>query len=388
MTEFLIPKRFVLVAGEASGDQIGAPLIEALKQAHPGAEFVGIGGPAMTAAGLKAWWDCSELAVMGLAEVLKHLPRLLRLRRELVSRCLEFEPDCFIGIDAPDFNLGVERRLKQRGVKTVHYVSPSIWAWRQKRAAKIGRSADLVLCLFPFEPALYERFEVNATFVGHPLADVLPLAPDQDAARAITGLPGDKRFVAVLPGSRVSEVQRLGPVFADAVRLIKQRRPEVEFVSPAATAQTMSLFVEQLNAAQTGTKAYVCQGLSREAMVASDVVMLASGTAALEAMLAKKPMVVGYKVAGLTYAIVKLFRMLKVDQFSLPNALANEALVPEHMQQGFTAEAMASDVLRLLDDTDQRLHLKDRFAAIHQTLRGDGAGRAASAVTGLLEQRA
>jgi lipid-A-disaccharide synthase len=382
------PLRIALVAGEASGDLLGAGLIAELKRRHPGALFVGIGGEQMQAAGLDAWYDASELAVMGIVEVLKHLPRLLSLRSELRKRVLDWKPDVFIGIDAPDFNLGVERWLKQRGVKTVHYVSPSVWAWREKRAEKIGRSADRVLCLFPMEPAIYERHGVDARFVGHPLADEMPLHPDRDEARMRLGLDDEAPVLALLPGSRVGEVERLSGDFLAAAARLRAAEPRLSVVAPMANAQARAAFERVLashpDAAALRPALHVTDGGARTVMVASDVVLLASGTATLEAMLAKRPMVVAYKIAPLTYTLVKTFGLLKTDTYSLPNVLAGERVVPELMQHDCTPEKLAEAALALLRDRTRAAALPARFEQIHASLRRDASARAADAVADLL----
>ena len=381
------PRRVALVAGEASGDLLGASLIEQLRLRWPGAEFVGVGGPAMREAGMATWFDASELAVMGLSEVLRHLPRLLRLRRELRQRVLDWKPDVFIGIDAPDFNLGVERWLKQRGVRTVHYVSPSVWAWREKRAAKIGQSADLVLCLFPMEPAIYAKHDVDARFVGHPLADTMPLDPDRDAARAALGLDRERPVLALLPGSRVGEIQRLGADFIGAAARVLAAEPRLQVVAPMAGAQARATFESLLathpDAAALGPALQVIDGQSRTAMVASDVILLASGTATLEAMLAKRPMVVAYRVSALTYRLVKGLGMLKVDHYALPNVLAGQPLVPELMQDDCRPDALADACLAWLRGTGVEA-LAPTFLALHETLRRDASAQAAQAVVELV----
>jgi lipid-A-disaccharide synthase len=375
--------RIALVAGETSGDQLGAGLIHALRGRFPDAGFAGIGGEGMRAAGMDTWFDASELAVMGLAEVLAHLPRLLGVRRALRERVLAWKPDVFVGIDAPDFNLGVERWLKQRGVRTVHYVSPSVWAWRESRAEKIGRSADRVLCLFPMEPAIYARHGVDARFVGHPLADALPLEPDRDAARAALGIPADACVLAVLPGSRLGEIRRLGGTFLDAARRLAAELPGLRVVVPAANAACRHE-IEVLLAAGGVEHAQVLDGHAQRAMIASDAVLLASGTAALEAMLCKRPMVVAYRLAPLSHAIVRAFGLLKVERVSLPNVLAGESLVPELLQDDCTPERLAAALLPLLRDPAQPAALLPRFRELHLQLRQDASARAADAVADLL----
>ena len=371
--------RIALVAGEASGDLLGAGLIDALKRRFPDAQFAGIGGDAMRAAGMDTWFDASELAVMGLAEVLGHLPRLLRVRRALRERVLAWKPDVFIGIDAPDFNLGVERWLKARGVRTVHYVSPSVWAWRESRAEKIGRSADRVLCLFPMEPPIYARHGVDAQFVGHPLADTMPLEPDRAAARAELGLAGDAPVLAVLPGSRLGEIARLGADFLQAAARVADEVPGLQVIIPAANA-ACRVALERLLAQTPLPGAQLIDGRARVAMVASDVILLASGTATLEATLAQRPMVVAYKVAPLTYTIVKRLGLLKVDRYALPNILAGEDVVPELMQHDCTPSALADAVLGWFRDPAARDALAPRFRDLHRQLRRDASEAAAAAI--------
>ena len=376
-------RRVALVAGEASGDLLGAGLVQELRERWPDAEFAGVGGPQMRQAGMDTWHDAGELAVMGLSEVLRHLPRLLRLRSGLRRRLLEWQPDVMVGIDAPDFNLGLERWLKQRGVRTVHYVSPSVWAWREKRAQQIGKSADMVLCLFPMEPAIYARHGVDARFVGHPLADDMPMRPDRARARARLGLMADAPVLAVLPGSRLGEIARLGADFLQAAGLVAEGLPGLQVVIPAANADCRAA-IEQLLQSHPLPGARVIDGQARHAMVASDVVLLASGTATLEAMLAKRPMVVGYRVAGSTYRLVKGLGMLKVDHYALPNVLAGEELVPELMQDECTPALLSDAVLRWFREPAAVEALVPRFDAIHQSLQRDASVYAARALDELL----
>lgn len=380
--------RIALVAGEASGDLLGAGLIAELRKRYPDAEFAGIGGEAMRATGMDTWFDAGELAVMGLAEVLRHLPRLLRLRRALRRRMLAWQPDVYVGIDAPDFNLGMERWLKQRGVRTVHYVSPSVWAWREQRAAKIGDSADRVLCLFPMEPPIYARHGVDAQFVGHPLADEMPLEPDRAAARRALGLDPQRPLLALLPGSRVGEIQRLAADFLAAAARVLTAEPGLQVVAPMANARARGAFEAVLAAHPDATRLaatlQVIDGDARTLMVASDVILLASGTATLEAMLAKRPMVVAYKVAPLTYRLVKGLGLLKVDSYALPNVLAGGRVVPELMQHDCTPEALAEAVLRWLHDPAAAASLQPRFRELHLQLRRDASAQAAAAVAEVL----
>ena len=386
------PPRFALIAGEASGDLLGAGLIQELRRRYPGAEFVGIGGEQMRAAGMETWFDAGELAVMGLVEVLKHLPRLLRLRRDVRQRILDWKPDAFIGIDAPDFNLGVERWLKQRGVRTAHYVSPSVWAWRRKRAQKIGLSADRVLCLFPMEPPIYAEYGVDARFVGHPLADEMPIQPDRDGARMTLGLDEDAPLLAMLPGSRVGEIETLAADFIACAALLLAAEPRLGIVAPMASARARAAFERILAAHPDGERVRralrIVDGGARTVMVASDAVLLASGTATLEAMLAKRPMVVAYKVSPLTYTLVKRLGMLKVDHYALPNVLAGEAVVPELMQHDCTPENLAGATLRWLRDPAASAALLPKFQRIHLELKRDASARAADAIAELIGEQA
>jgi lipid-A-disaccharide synthase len=377
--------RIALVAGEASGDQLGAGLIAELRIRFPAAQFAGIGGPGMRAAGLDAWHDSQALAVMGLTEVLKHLPRLLWLRWRLRKRLLAWKPDVFIGIDAPDFNLGVERWLKRRGVRTVHYVSPSVWAWREDRAAKIGESADRVLCLFPMEPPIYAKHNVDARFVGHPLADTIPLAPDRRAARHALAVSDHVPVLALLPGSRLGEIAKMLPVFLDTVELIAQSIPSLQILLPAANAQCdAAIRAQLLPLPALAARIRVLDGDAQRAMIASDVVLLASGTAALEGMLCKRPMVVGHRISPSTYRIVTRLGLLKTRYVSLPNVLADALLIPELLQDDCVPAKLAAACLRWFGQPDTVDALLPRFIEIHAQLRRDASARAADVVAELI----
>ncbi|MDE3073526.1 MAG: lipid-A-disaccharide synthase [Pseudomonadota bacterium] len=387
-----------LVAGEDSGDQLGADLIAALRRRYPHARFAGIGGARMQARGFESWHDIRELSLFGFSEVITHLPRLLRLRRTLLARLLEARPAVVVGIDAPDFNLGLERRLQQAGLKTAHYVSPSVWAWREKRARKIGRSASRVLCLFPMEPAIYARHGIDARFVGHPLADRFALVSDRAGARTALKLPQQVPILALLPGSRPAELTRMGQIFIDAATRIAAALPGLRIVLPAANPQVHALLAALLaKGPHDGTAPLLLDGHAHEAMLAADVVLLASGTATLEAMLAKRPMVVGYRVAPLSYRIARALRMIKTDVYTLPNILAracglgNELLVPELMQDDCTAENLAAATLALFKDHARRGAIVIAFEQLHQALRGDLEGhagdRAAAAIAELIDAR-
>ena len=374
--------RIALVAGESSGDALGAGLIDELRKRYPQARFAGIGGDAMRAARCDTWFDAGELAVMGLAEVLRHLPRLLSLRRTFRQRVLGWQPDVFIGIDAPDFNLGVERWLKQRGIRTVHYVSPSVWAWREKRAEKIGNSADRVLCLFPMEPPIYARHHVDARFVGHPMADEIPLQPDRAAARATLALAQEAPVLAVLPGSRLGEIHRLAPAFLEAARQVAAEIPGLQVVIPAANAACRAALETLLaDPRYTLPRCRLLDGQARDALIASDVVLLASGTATLETMLCKRPMVVGYRIAPLTYRIVKGLGMLKVERYALPNVLAGEDLAPELMQDDCTPDRLGQAVLQWFRHPDAVAALQPTYLRLHEALRQDASSSAADAVS-------
>jgi len=382
------PLRIALVAGEASGDALGAGLIDALKARLGEVHCAGIGGPQMRAAGLDAWHDCSELAVMGLAEVLRHLPRLLRLRWRLRRQLAQWQPDLFIGIDAPDFNLSIERALKVQGVPTVHYVSPSLWAWREQRARRIGASADRVLCLFPMEPPIYRRYGVDARFVGHPLADAFALQPDHAAARARLGVTGTAPVLALLPGSRVGEIERLLPVFVRACALLREALPGLQVLLPSANAQCAAAIARvrgELPRAEFDLR--VLEGQAHDAMLAADAVLLASGTAALEALLAKRPMLVAYKISAITHALVIGLGLMKVRHYSLPNALAGRLLVPELMQRDCAAAPIAAALLPWLLDPQAGRVLLPPYQAIHRQLGSQCSHAAADAVLDLLGTR-
>ena len=377
--------RIGIVAGEASGDLLGAGLILAIRQQIPDVEFTGIAGPEMIKAGCKALYPSEKLSVMGLSEVLGHLGEILKIRKHLRHYFSSNPPDIFIGIDAPDFNLGLERRLKEAGIKTVHYVSPSVWAWRQNRVKKISRSVDLMLTLFPFEEAFYRDHDVNVRFVGHPLADMIPMDPDQQLARKELGLPVDVRIVALLPGSRMSEVQRLAEPMLGAAKILKQNNPDLFFVVPVASNNIKEYFYQLQQEMTLEIPVTIIDGNSREVMTASEVVLLASGTAAMEAMLLKRPMVVAYKLSGLTYWILKTFKMLKVSEYSLPNLLVGKPLVKECIQHEATPENLASAMQELLDREDNNESLINTFANIHIKLAKNASEQAANAVVSMLQ---
>lgn len=369
--------RVALVAGEASGDILGAGLMQALRAQHPALEFIGVGGPRMQAEGLSSYFPMERLSVMGLVEVLGRLPELLSRRKRLIRTLIDAKPDVFIGIDAPDFTLGVELKLRRAGIKTVHYVSPSVWAWRQKRVFKIREACDLMLTLFPFEAQFYQAHQVPVRFVGHPLANTIPLELDRAAARNQLGLPQDAPVVALLPGSRGGEVGKLGGLFLDSAELLLQSRPQLRFVLPCASPERRV----QLEALLVGRNLplTLLDGQSHEALAACDAVLIASGTATLEALLCQRPMVVAYRVAPLTYRILK--RLVSSAYISLPNLLAGRLLVPELIQDAATPEALAATLLPLLENGATQTA---EFAAIHRSLRLDASVQAADAVLALI----
>ncbi|PAA16392.1 MULTISPECIES: lipid-A-disaccharide synthase [Pseudomonas] len=370
--------RIALVAGEASGDILGSGLMRALKVQHSDIEFIGVGGPLMEAEGMSSYFPMERLSVMGLVEVLGRLRELLKRRKLLVQTLIAEKPDVFIGIDAPDFTLNIELQLRRAGIKTVHYVSPSVWAWRQKRVLKIREGCDLMLTLLPFEARFYEEHGVPVRFVGHSLADTIPLEADKAGARAELGLP-DGPLVALMPGSRGGEVGKLGGLFLDAAQIIRQARPDVRFVLPCASAARREQ-IEQLLVGRD-LPLTLLDGQSHLALAACDAVLIASGTATLEALLYKRPMVVAYRLARLTFWILK--RLVKSPYVSLPNLLAQRMLVPELLQDAATPEALARTLLPLLEGGEEQTR---GFDEIHRTLRLDASNQAAKAVLDLIAQ--
>ena len=375
--------RIVLVAGETSGDNLGAHLIEALRARLPGAQFAGIPGPRMLAAGCEAWERAEDLAVMGLFEILPHLPRLLRIRRNLLARVLAERPDVYVGVDAKEFNLRVAPRLKASGIRTVQYVSPQIWAWRQGRVRTIGRAVDLVLCLLPFEKRFYDEHGVHAVFVGHPLADQIPMQLDPREARTALGLDPDGAYIALLPGSRHGEVARLSPDFAATVGWLQRQRPSLKFIAALANEGARQTFAAALESAGVRDQVTLVDGNAQRVMAASDVVLLASGTATLEATLVKRPMVVAYRLSLLTTFLLKTLKLFKAPFFAQPNLLAGRQVVPEYFNDGVRADVLGPAVLAQLERAD-RDQLVQTFASIHETLRRDASARAAEAIVALL----
>lgn len=373
--------RIGIVAGELSGDQLGAGLIRALRARYPHATFEGVGGPKMIAEGFTSHYPIDRLAVMGLVEPLKRLPELLSMRRWLKRHFLAVRPDVFIGIDSPDFNLGLELGLRRQGIKTVHYVSPSVWAWRQGRIHKIARAVDLMLTLLPFEADFYRQHQVPVAFVGHPLAAQLPMVPDTSGARAALSLSAQDRVLAVLPGSRSGEVAQLAPCFLKTVRRCREAIPGLKVVIPAASPARRDQ-LEALLLQEGLIDIQLLDGQSLLAMTAADAVLLTSGTVALEAMLLKKPMVVAYRLGGASYWL--LSRMVKTPFISLPNLLAGSAVVPELLQDDVTIDRLVAELQPLL--TNDQSHLRAEFERLHQLVMGPGAGGASEAGASAIER--
>lgn len=372
------PLCIALVAGEASGDILGASLMAALIKQYPHIKFIGVGGPKMEALGLTSMFAMERLSIMGLVEVIGRLPELIKRRSKLIKDIIETKPDVFIGIDAPDFNLAIEHKLHKAGIKTIHYVSPSVWAWKQQRVFKIKEACDLVLTLFPFEANFYEKYDVPVCWVGHPLADTIPLEVDRAAARTALAIKGQP-IVALMPGSRGGEVSRLAPVFLATAKLILAHYPDVQFILPCANQHRK----EQLAALVADVKLplKLLDGQSHQALAACDAVLIASGTATLEALLYERPMVVAYKIAPLTYQIAK--RLVKTPYISLPNILAGRLLVPELIQQQADPSKLFAALKPLLDG--QTKEQTDNFKTIHLALRQNASERAAQAVLKLIK---
>lgn len=376
------PLKVAIIVGEHSGDILASDLMQALVKLRPDTEFFGIGGPRMQALGFQAWFDMEELAVMGLVEVLGRLPRLLSIRKQVIQNVLAAKPDVVIGVDAPDFNLPVELKLKQAGLTTVHYVSPSVWAWRQKRIHKIAAATDLVLALLPFEKAFYDQHQVPCRFVGHTLADQMPLRPDKAASKVELELKASQ-VLALMPGSRINEIKLLTPHFLAAAEQLQQSKPDLQLVCAMVTEQKAQLF-QQLKAQYApDLDIKLIIGQSRQVLTAADAVFIASGTATLEAMLAKCPMVVAYKMNALTYRLARL--LVHIDYFSLPNLLANKALVPELLQDDVNATELVQRMRPLLNDDSEAL--QQHFTELHQVLRCNASAQAAEAVVALVEER-
>jgi len=392
--------RIGIVAGESSGDQLGAALITAMRAKVPDVQFFGMAGPKMIAAGCEAWASSEEIAVMGLAEVLPHLPRLLRIRSSLTARLKKARPHVFVGIDSPAFNLWVAGKLRSADCKTVQYVAPQVWAWRQGRVRKIGRACDLVLCLLPFEPKFFEEHGVPAVFVGHPLADQIPLDLDRMAARRDLGIavPADDRsaaegiprsasgatrdsaLVALLPGSRLGEVERLGSDFVRAAAWVAERRPSIQFAAPMASPRVRHTFEKKIAEVPNAPRITLFDGQSHLVLAAADAVLVASGTATLETLLSRRPMVVAYRFGAVTAFVVRALGLVKVRFFSQPNILVGRRLVPEFLQEQVSGPVLGEALLQVLDDENLQAEMREEFRTIHETLRCGGADRAASAI--------
>ena len=376
-----------LVAGESSGDTLGAALLAALRARVGELRAFGIAGPKMRAAGCEVWADSHSLAVMGLIEPLAHLPRLFALRRRLVRDFVRTRPHVFVGIDAPAFNIGLEAQLRRAGIPTVQYVSPQVWAWRQGRVRSIAAACDLVLCLFPFETAFYGQHGVRAEFVGHPLADQIPLTTDRAAARQALGLAPGATVIALLPGSRLGEVQRLGADFLRAALWLTAQRPDVTFIAPMASAGVRAVFAAQRARVAPGLAVQLFEGLAQPSLIAADAVLVASGTATLETLLVRRPMVAAYRFSAPTAFLLRRLGMVKVQHFSHPNLLTGQSLVPEFLQEAVNGEDLGRALLQQLTDVAGRARLDAQFLAVHQQLRVGAADRAAQAILRLIEER-
>ncbi|QLB12638.1 lipid-A-disaccharide synthase [Bisgaardia hudsonensis] len=378
-----------IVAGEVSGDILGAGLVRSLKQSYPNARFFGIAGKQMQEEGCETLIDMEEISVMGLAEVIKHLPKLLKIRRTVIDKMLSEKPDVFIGIDAPDFNLDIEMKLKSQGIKTIHYVSPSVWAWRQKRIFKIEKATNLVLAFLPFEKAFYDKFNVPCRFIGHTMADTIALKPNRLDACKILNIDPELRYMAILVGSRGSEVEFLTEPFLKTALLLKEKYPDLHFLVPLINQKRRQQFEEIKSRIAPDLDLILLDENARQAMIVAEATLLASGTAALEAMLCKSPMVVGYKVKPITYMLAK--RLVKAKYVSLPNLLADELLVPEMIQDDCTPEKLAQALSVYLDCEEsavqKRQQLIQRFTMLHKSIQCDADLQAAQAVVDMIEDK-
>jgi lipid-A-disaccharide synthase len=379
--------KIAIVAGELSGDNLGAAFMRSVRARVPDVQFLGIAGPRMQAEGCECLEPSESLAVMGLFEVLTHLPRLLRLRSRVRARLLAARPDVYVGVDAPEFNLNLAPALHRAGIPTVQYVSPQVWAWRQGRAARMGRFIDLVLCLLPFEKGFYDRHGVAAVYVGHPLADQVPLTPDRSGARASLGLAPDATIVALLPGSRRGEVERLAADFAGAAAWLAARRPGLRFIAPMANDRARELFGHALASRAPGLAVEMIDGQAQLALAAADVALVASGTATLEALLCKRPMVVAYRLGGPTAWMLRSLGLMKAPHFAQPNLLAGQRVVPEIFQAEVTPERLGSELARWLDHPQARAELERLFMGIHRRLRQGASEQAAAAVLRLVQAK-
>lgn len=377
----MVLKRIAIIAGETSGDILGSRLIASLKAINPDIEFEGIGGPEMAAQGCHCLYPMEKLSVMGFVEVLKHLPELLKIRKSLIQRWKLSKPDLVIGIDAPDFNLKLEAILHAAGIKTAHYVSPSVWAWRSNRVQKMKGNIDLMLTLFPFEALFYKRHNIPVEFVGHPLADVVPIQSDQQAARVELGLPQGKPILAILPGSRGSEIKYLASEFILAAGRLQSEQSDLVLVAPMVNDRIEQAFRDKLNELAPRLDIHIIKGQSRTAMAASDAILMASGTAVLEGMFVGRPMVAAGKMSALTVWLLRKSGTLKVKYFTLPNNLANEELVPELIQENVTVDNIVHTVRRMMKLPEaEKQALLSRFSQLHVKLRKDASATAAKVI--------
>lgn len=379
--------KIALVAAEPSGDLLGGALLEAINEHLPGCQFIGIGGPVMQAQGLKSRYPMEKLTVMGLIEVLPHLRELLRMRKELIAWLLEEKPDVFIGIDAPDFNLGISKKLHAAGLKTIQYVAPTVWAWKQHRVKGLQENLDLVLSIFPFEEAFLKENHVPVTYVGHPLADQIPMEPDRKAARNTLAIDEDATVIALLPGSRVSEIERLAEPYIKAVELFAPTVDKLTLVAPMVNERIRDCFAKKQRSLSPSLDWRLLDGQAGLAMEAADLVLTASGTATLQALLYKRPMVVGYKLNPLTYRLLTLFRRIKIPYVAMANLLADEMLAPEFIQDECTPENLARVLENLMTDEMRLQEISRRYTEIHKELQRDAAKRSAFAVLKLIAEK-
>lgn len=379
-------KRIAIVAGESSGDILGAGLIKKLKEKHPWLKVEGIGGPLMEQVGCESFYPMERLSVMGIVPILKRLPELLKIRKQLVTRWKKSPPDLFISIDAPEFNIGLAQKLKKLDIKTVHYVSPSVWAWRPKRIFKIKKAIDLMLCLFPFEQAIYQKHAIDNVCVGHPLADQIPFESDKTQSRESLSLNQTDKYICVMPGSRGSELKYLTDDFLNTVKLVHQFYPQIKFIAPMANQKRHEQFSKSLAQHSDLPPIQVIDGQSREAMAASDLLLMASGTATLEAMLIKRPMVVAYKVGGFSYRIFK--KLLVIDTFAIPNLLSGQTLVPEAIQDECSPDVLFGEIRAWLEAPESRWQeTEEVFTHWHNKLRKNADQYAADSIVNWYSQQ-
>ncbi len=376
-----------IVANEPSGDLLGAGVIREIRQRYPDARFVGVGGPLMIEQGCQSLFSMERLSVMGLVEVLKHLPELLSIRKRLINHFRQDPPDVFIGIDAPDFNLGLETALKKRGIPTVHYVSPTVWAWRPGRVKKIRAAVDLMLSIFPFETDFLKQHQVPVQYVGHPLADEIPLQNDRSAAREQLHVGDKPHVVAMLPGSRMGEIQSLSATFVQAAMQLTERYPDIHFLVPLINQRTREAFETILHREAPDLPVTLIDGQARTAMIAADVVLTASGTATLGALLLGRAMVVAYRLNALTYWIVKRFNLVRIPYVAMANLLAEEALAPEFIQHAATPGALADALSELIESPERVKQIQQRYQQLHRQLQQDSSRKAAEAVLSLVDRR-